>query len=307
VYPGGTIEITHHITQTETFAKYLIRYPSDDLTITAMMNVPEGDGPFPVVILNHGYIAPSRFWSGADTWRAADHLASHGYLTISPDFRGWGGSDEGDNFFRTGLVIDVLNLVSSLPSLSQADVQRVAMWGHSMGGGVTTKAIVIDPRIKAAVLYGPVSSDDRDVMRRWGGSRGGGQDEMLARAYREASRDDAFLYLTSPANFFELVSAPVQIHQGAADRTTPPKWAEAIRDGLQAAAKPVEYFSYAGQGHAFEGESWDLFMQRITDFFDLTLKGDNYSAAPAGLPNPAAQWAWTWQSRPSGWIVTKGG
>jgi dipeptidyl aminopeptidase/acylaminoacyl peptidase len=130
---------------------------------------------------------------------------------------------------------------------------------------------------------------------------------MLARAYREASRDDAFLYLTSPANFFELVSAPVQIHQGAADRTTPPKWAEAIRDGLQAAAKPVEYFSYAGQGHAFEGESWDLFMQRITDFFDLTLKGDNYSAAPAGLPNPAAQWAWTWQSRPSGWIVTKGG
>ena len=69
---------------------------------------------------------------------------------------------------------------------------------------------------------------------------------------------------------------------------------------LWAAAKPVEYFSYAGQGHAFEGESWDLFMQRITDFFDLTLKGDNYSAAPAGLPNPAAQWAWTWQSRPSG-------
>jgi len=278
VYPGGTIEITHAITETESFTKYLISYPSDDLTITGMMNVPKGEGPFPVVILNHGYIPPSRFWSGADTWRAADHLAAQGYLTISPDFRGWGGSDSGENFFRTGLVIDVLNLVSSLPSLSQADPGRVGMWGHSMGGGVTTKAITIDPRIRAAVLYGPVSPDDADVMGRWGRGGGGGSDESLARAYREASRDEAFLQLTSPIHYMYLVSAPVHIHQGAADRTTPPKWAEAIRDALQTAGKEVEYFSYPRQGHALEGESWDLFMQRVTDFFGQTLKGEEGQA-----------------------------
>jgi dipeptidyl aminopeptidase/acylaminoacyl peptidase len=280
-YSGGVIEITHTITDTNSFTKYLIRYPSDDssvgsgqsLTITGMMNVPKGDGPFPVVILNHGYIPPSRFWSGADTWRAADHLAAQGYLTISPDFRGWGGSDSGSNYFRSGLVIDALNLIGSLPSLSQADPERVGMWGHSMGGGVTTKAITIDPRIKAAVLYAPVSADDTRVMRRWGHGSGGGDDDTLARAYREASRDQDFLQMTSPIFYLHLVQAPVQIHQGAADTTTPPEWAEAIRDALQAAGKEVEYFSYPRQGHALQGESWDLFMQRITDFFDRTLKG----------------------------------
>jgi dipeptidyl aminopeptidase/acylaminoacyl peptidase len=273
-YPGGNIEITHVITETDAFTKYLIRYPSDDLYITGMMNMPEGEGPFPVVILNHGYIPPSRYWSGADTWRAADHLAARGFLTISPDFRSWGGSDRGDNFFRTGLVIDLANLISSLPSLVQADPERVGMWGHSMGAGATTKAVTVDPRIKAAILYGPVSSDDRDVMGRWGRGSGGGPDESLARAYREASDDEVFLQQTSPLYHFDLVTAPVQIHQGAADRTTPPAWAEAIRDGLQAAGKVVEYFVYSGQGHAFEGESWDLFMERVTEFFERTLKGD---------------------------------
>jgi len=236
------------------------------------MHVPHGEGPFPVVILNHGYIAPSRYWSGADTWRAADHLARRGYLTIAPDFRGWGGSDSGNNFFRSGLVIDVLNLISSLPSLPEADPDRVGMWGHSMGGGVTTKAITIDPRIKAAVLYAPVSADDTVVMGRWGRwTRGGAEDDPLREAYLQAVQDRSFLRQTSPIFYFDFVTAPVQIHQGTADTTTPPRWAEAIRDALHAAGKQVEYFSYPGQGHAFQGESWNLFMERVAAFFDRTL------------------------------------
>ncbi|MFQ6059036.1 MAG: alpha/beta hydrolase family protein, partial [Anaerolineae bacterium] len=224
---------------------------------------------------NHGYIPPSRYWSGADTWRAADYLARHGYLTIAPDFRGWGGSDRGHNFFRSGLVIDVLNLISSLPSLPQADPERVGMWGHSMGGGVTTKAIVIDPRIKAAVLYAPVSADDTVVMRRWGRwIRGGDPDDPMWRSYRQAVRDRAFLRRTSPINYFDSVTAAVQIHQGTADTTTPPRWAQAIRDGLEAAGKQVEYYAYPGQGHAFQGKAWSLFMQRVTAFFDRHLSTD---------------------------------
>lgn len=273
-YPGGAIEVLNVMTATASYTRYYIAYPSDDLTITGLMHVPHGDGPFPVVILNHGYIPPSRYVTGSDTWRAADYLANNGYLTLSPDFRGWGGSDEGDNFFRTGLVIDVLNLISSLPSLPQADPNRVGMWGHSMGGGVTTKAIAIDPRIKAAVLYGPVSADDTEVLARWGGGRGAFDqegDSLIDRSYRLAARDPDFLQLTSPIHYFDTVTAHVQIHQGAADTTTPPRWAEAIRDGLQAAGRNVEYFSYPGQGHAFEGDSWWLFLQRIVEFFDANL------------------------------------
>lgn len=270
-YPGGAVRIRSVITATDVFTRYYIDYPSDDLMITGVMQIPRGEGPFPVVILNHGYIPPARYWSGADTWRAAEYLSSRGYLTLSPDFRGWGQSDSGENYFRTGILIDALNLVGSIASIPQADPNRVGMWGHSMGGGAATKAITVDPRIKAAVLYAPVSGDDTEVIARWGsgGLRGGDGD--LATAYRRTVRDRDFLRLTSPNYHYDGVTAAVQIHIGSADRVTPPDWAEAIRDALQAAGKEVDYFVYPGQGHAFQGEGWDLFIQRVADFFDRTL------------------------------------
>jgi dipeptidyl aminopeptidase/acylaminoacyl peptidase len=270
-YSGGTIQIRTVLTETETFTRYYIDYPSDDLTITGIMQMPLGEGPFPVVILNHGYISPGRYWSGADTWKAAEFLNSRGYLTISPDFRGWGQSDSGHNFFRTGLLIDTLNLISSLPSVPEIDPDRVGMWGHSMGGGVTTKAITVDPRIKAAVLYAPVSGNDVEVFARWGASVRIDMDRTLLEAYAHALIDPSFLRRTSPNYHFDFVTAPVQIHIGSADGSTPPEWAAAINEALLAAGKEVEYFFYQGQGHAFEGESWDLFMERVADFFDQHL------------------------------------
>ncbi len=272
-YPGGTIEILGTLDATDAYTRYAIAYPSDGLRITGVMHVPHGQGPFPVVILNHGYIPPDQYWPGADTWREADFLARRGYLCIAPDFRGWAGSDQGPNYFRTGIVIDVLNLVSSLPSVPQADPERVGLWGHSMGGGLVAKAITIDPRIDAAVLYGPVSAYDLDNIQKWGDGLPDDSDDPLAPIYREAARDPAFIRLTSATFYFHYVTAAVQIHQGTADTVTPPEWARAIRDSLQLAGRSVEYYEYPGQGHAFQGQSWQLFMERTAAFFDAHLKG----------------------------------
>jgi dienelactone hydrolase len=288
-YPGGTLRLRSVMTVTNVFARYYIDYPSDGLTITGIMQVPQGDGPFPVVILNHGYIPRNSYWSGADTWNAAEYLNRRGYLTIAPDFRSWGESDVDNSFFSTGQVIDVLNLISSLSSLPGADSERVGMWGHSMGGGITTKAITIDPRIKAAVLYAPVSADDADVLARWGtgcklgpagqlaDNCGGAEilvsdiDESLSEAYAQAVSNPELLYRTSPINYFDFVVTPVQIHVGTADTRTPPEWSASIRDALRDAGKEVEYFTYPGQGHVLEDEHWLLFMERVADFFDRHL------------------------------------
>ncbi|NLF00754.1 MAG: alpha/beta fold hydrolase [Anaerolineales bacterium] len=275
-YPGGAIEILEEQAVTEDYTRYLIAYPSDDLRITGILQIPHGEGPFPVIILNHGYIPPEQYVSGSDTWRPADYLARRRYLTLSPDFRGWAGSDEGDTFFRAGLVVDALNLISSLPSLPQADVERIGMWGHSMGGGVTSKAIVVDPRIKAAVLYGPVSAHEADVVAKWGGEMldNVGTPDARQELFAQVVQDPEFLELASPIYYFSAVTAPVEIHQGAADTTTPPEWAEAIRAALEAEGKDVAYYSYPGQGHAFQGQSWTLFLERITAFYDRVLKGE---------------------------------
>ncbi len=54
---------------------------------------------------------------------AAEFFARNGYLTLAPDFRSWGESDNGLSLFHTGLVADVLNLISSIPSIPEADPQ----------------------------------------------------------------------------------------------------------------------------------------------------------------------------------------
>jgi dipeptidyl aminopeptidase/acylaminoacyl peptidase len=142
-----------------------------------------------------------------------------------------------------------------------------------MGGGTTTEAITVDPRIKAAVIYAPTSADKAAVQRwRRVPSTGPKVDLKLIQAYNEASIDSNFLYRASPINYFYLVVAPVQLHIGTKDSMTPPYWAEDIYHALQAAGKEVQYFTYPEQGHAFHGESWQLFMQRVGDFFDQHLK-----------------------------------
>ena len=272
-YPGGKIDVRWMYTATAAYTRYFVAYPSDGLTITGVMCVPRGEGPFPVVIMNHGYIPPLEYWSGGDTWWPSEYLAEQGYLTIAPDFRGWGKSDFGPNFLRTGLVIDALNLISSLPSLPKADPERVGMWGHSMGGGATAKAIVIDPRIKAAVLYAPVSADDWQVWQTWGPWMVDfvPEDPFLL-VERNELADAAFLRRMSALPYMDSVTAAVQIHQGMKDDVTPPEWSAAIRDALRQAGKQVEYYTYQGQGHGFVGPDWRLYMERTTSFFDRYLR-----------------------------------
>ncbi len=271
-YTGGQIRITNTITVTDAYTRTYITYPSDGLTISGLMHIPFGRGPFPVIIMNHGYIPPSQYVTGSDTYRAADILARNGYLTLSPDFRGYARSDSGLNLFRSGYMIDALNAAASLKSLPYADSKRVGMWGHSMGGGVTTRAMVVSDLIKAHVLYATVSADVR-TRRFTGGLSGATQsDSDLADSYYYWTRDPELVHDVSPINFFGYVTAPVQIHVGEIDRTTPPEWSRAIRDGLKKESKYVEYHEYPRQAHAFIGNGWTLFNQRVVAFFDKYVK-----------------------------------
>jgi dipeptidyl aminopeptidase/acylaminoacyl peptidase len=169
-------------------------------------------------------------------------------------------------------MVDALNAATSAHTLPYADADRVGMWGHSMGGGVTTRAMVVSPSIKAHVLYAPVSAVVR-VRRFTGGLSGEGQTEPgLSDSYYYWTRKPEIIDAVSPINFFHWVNAPVQIHIGEIDTTTPPEWSEAIRDELLAQGKVVEYYSYPRQAHAFIGNGWTLFNQRVVEFFDHYVK-----------------------------------
>jgi len=293
-YPGGQINIRTLIEENESFGRYAIDYPSDGLLVSGVMNVPAGEGPFPVVILLHGYFERDQYWSGAGTWAAAEFFARNGYLAIAPDFRSWGDSDTGHSFFHSGLVADTINLINSLPSLPQADPDRVALWGHSMGGGIATKVLVIDDRVSAAVLYAPNSADDADLIARWGPGCLAGQSEAagdkcnpaevippdlpqeLVQAYLEAAADPEFLHQVGPIYHIESINAPLQIHIGTADGAslveTPTEWSEKLFAALQASGKEVAFFSYHDQGHFFQPTPWAQLMERALTLFDAQLR-----------------------------------
>lgn len=292
-YPGGQVQILQTLETTATYTRYFISYPSDGLNITGIMQIPPGDGPFPVIILNHGYHDRGSYWSGSGTWMAAEYLNGRGYLTIAPDYRSWGGSDWGPSLFHTGLLADVLNLVGSLGTIPQADPSRVGMWGHSMGGGITTKAITVDPRIRAAVLYASNSADDADLIARWGRGCLPGESQAttqcnpgevipadlppeIVQSYVTAAADPAMLRLIAPWYALDRIVVPVQIHIGTADgaehNATPPEWSYKLHEALLAAGKQSELFVYEGQGHLFAGTAWTDMISRAADLFDAYVK-----------------------------------
>ena len=295
-FQSGKIHIRSTLDdENQFYTSYLIDYPSDGLTITGVMQIPEGEGPFPVIIMNHGFFARSLYRSGDGTDRASPYLAEHGYITLAPDYRSWGDSNIGPSFFYSGLVIDVINLINAIPSIEQADPERIGMWGHSMGGGVTIKVLTIDPRVKAAVLYSPVSADFADVIERWGPGCFGdiAQGELilgcnssdvipadlpqnLQDAYRFAAADADTLEEVSAFYHLDSVTAPVQIHYGTEDGNflsgTPPQWSVKLTQGLRDAGKQAELYQYAGEGHSFIGQPWFDFMGRTLRFFDEYVK-----------------------------------
>jgi dipeptidyl aminopeptidase/acylaminoacyl peptidase len=256
-----------------------------------MMNVPKGSGApdeaFPVIVLNHGFVDPGRFPTGSYIRAEADYLARQGYLTLSPDYRGHsgGGGDSesagpnvrGENTFRVDYAVDVLSLLHAIPTIAQADPARIGMWGHSMGGGIALKALSVDrgKRVDAAVLYGAMSGDEtrnlRHIDQLW---QPGIYDQVTAIFGGPEEHSDAYARI-SPLTYIADIAVPVNVHHGALDNQVPIGWSQELAQQLEAAGKAVELFEYDKAGHSFAGDTWVIFMQRVTVFFDQHVKAAN--------------------------------
>ena len=272
-YGGGEIERVRVLAETPDFTRYLIRYPSDGLSIQGFMNVPKGvEPPYRVVVVAHGYVNPDTYPLLPYTTPYADALARAGFLVVHPGYRGHTGSDDGPNPFRSGYTIDVLNLVALLKQQSDVRPDAVGLFGHSMGGEVTIKALVTRPQdIRAAVLYGAMGADAWEnwnlINWKWAGGW------FLYDGPFSPWRDRDAFALASPINYLDLVQSAVQIHHGTADDTVPFAWSAGLADALRDQGKEVEFYAYRGASHSFWTGSvaYNLLMQRSIAFFDSHL------------------------------------
>lgn len=273
-YVDGQLTVVEMMAENSRFIRYLVRYPSDGLDIYGFMNVPTGDGPFPVVIALHGYIDPDLYTTLDYTTGYADELARSGFLVLHPNLRGYPPSDDGFNLFRVGMAIDVLNLIAIVKDqagepgpLEKADEEHVGLWGHSMGGGIATRVMTVSPNVDAVLLYGAMSGDEQKNF------------ERIFSVFSEGKRGleeleappDVFLQI-SPINFLEGVQSAVSIHHGMLDSEVPAEWSIDLCDRLTQSGKVVECFYYADQPHTFMGDGDRLFISRMVDFFNRYLR-----------------------------------
>jgi dipeptidyl aminopeptidase/acylaminoacyl peptidase len=237
--------------------------------LTGLLHVPDGEGPFPVIIANRGTIARDRYQPGMDSRAFSDLMARNGYLVVAPDFRGYAGGDDGPNPFYTGYYADALGLIPLAQRLPMARPGRVGMWGHSRGASVTVAALTVTDQIAAAVVYAPAPADlAQDYARRL--RQSGGNPGSATWPFPPDQNLDAYRRI-SPINYLDVVSAPVMLHHGTADTTVDASASVAIADALRAAGKDVTLYLYEGSGHALQGAAYDLYAQRTLEFFNTHL------------------------------------
>lgn len=76
------------------YTSYDVSYRVDGLQITGVLNVPRGPGPFPAVVLAHGWIDRDIYDRGQGMTRERGYLAELGYVALHVDYRNHAESED---------------------------------------------------------------------------------------------------------------------------------------------------------------------------------------------------------------------
>src|SRR3990167_7759503 len=280
--PGSDIVIEQTLSPGSNYKRYIASYKSEGLKIYALLTIPNGTKPetgWPVVIFNHGYIPPSQYKTTERYVAYTDAFSRNGYILFKSDYRGHGSPD---------YTIDILNELGSIKKYPDVDPNRIGMWGHSMGGYITLRAMVARNDIKAGVIWAGVVASYEDLMYNWRrntassvvqptvtptpiSSRGGSWRAELVRNYGTPDENPDFWNSISATGFLDEISGPLQLHHGTADISVPLKFSEKLDQLMKDKGKAVELYTYARNDHNISA-SFNTAIKRSVDFFDKYVK-----------------------------------
>ncbi|MEA2007058.1 MAG: alpha/beta fold hydrolase [Patescibacteria group bacterium] len=276
-FEGSDLKMGRVLETNGVYTRYYITYLSEGLKISGIMNLPKGEGPFPVIVANHGYIDPEIYTNGRGLKREQDHLARSGYVVIHSDYRNYAESDfdpRNEVRPRSGYVEDIMNLLSAIQKseFEFLDKENIGMLGHSMGGGITINVMTIAPsHVKAYVLLAPINANYEENFDRWVATEWPELAQEIFDTYGTFEEKPDFWESVSAINYLDNVKHPVQLHQGTADKDVPTQWSRDFAKALEKENKEIEYFEYPGIGHSFVN-NFRVVMKHTIDFFDGQLK-----------------------------------
>ncbi|MCY4539975.1 MAG: alpha/beta fold hydrolase [Chloroflexi bacterium] len=141
-----------------------ISFSNAGQTIVGTLAMPEGEGPFPVALLLHGFTGTRHelpVLGTEDTMfsRAARWLGERGVASLRIDFRGSGESQGAweDTTF-SGQISDAIAALDYLETMEGVDSGKMSILGLSQGGLVGAAAAGRDARVSNLVLWSAVSN-----------------------------------------------------------------------------------------------------------------------------------------------------
>ena len=255
---------------------------------------PDTKTPGPMVVLVHGGPHGIRDFWGFNA--EAQLLASRGYHVLQVNFRGSGGY--GTAYLKAGfgewgglMQDDLTDATRWAIQSGIADENRVCIFGASYGGYAALTGAAKEPDLyRCAIGYAGIY--DLSIMEKVGDVR---RRRFGLHYMRQVLGDDPNVrQQRSPVYQADDIKAAVMLVHGGADRRAPLEHAQRMRDALQEAAKPVEWFVKGDQGHGFIGDEArrDLY-ERILAFLDSQIGSSHIGAgqklSQRATPAAAAQ------------------
>jgi dipeptidyl aminopeptidase/acylaminoacyl peptidase len=241
-------------------------------TTSGVINIPKGGGTFPIIAMFRGYVDPTQYFMGEGTQPAASFFTSNGFITIAPDFLGYGDSDkEAENVFesRFQTFTTAITTLKSIGSIKNWDGKNIFIWGHSNGGQITLTTLEITGVTYPTVLWAPVSKPfPYSILYYTDDASDGGK--FLRKQLADFENDyDTDLY--SLTNYSDGIKAPIQLNQGSADESVPVAWSDLLNKNLKSAGVDVTYIKYPGANHNLT-PGWNQAVENALTFYQKHLK-----------------------------------
>lgn len=281
---GSQITFERELTPTFYYERHLVSYLSEGNKIYGLLTIPREDPPesgFKAIVFNHGYIPPSVYRTTERYTAYVDSLARNGFVVFKVDYRGHGQSagEASGSYFSPGYTIDAIAALKSLQRLDFVDADGIGMWGHSMAGNLTLRAMLIEPDVKAGVIWGGAvysysdftayGIDDntyRPPADREGSDRRRRSREIFDTYGRPDTESDYWRAVSLTENI-DLLSSPLQLHHAQDDPVVNIAYSEDLAAVLLAKGKESEFFTYEGGGHNLISPYYGQAMRRTVEFF----------------------------------------
>jgi uncharacterized protein len=283
---GSAITIEQQLDNGANYARYIASYISEGNKIYGLLTVPFGDPPeggFKAIVFNHGYIPPAVYRTTERYVAYVDALARSGFVVFKIDLRGFGNSEgepEG-SYFSPAYSIDAISALKSLQTLDYVDPDGIGMWGHSMAGNLVLRAMLVEPAIKAGVIWaGAVYSyddfsrysiEDPTYVPPAAESPGRRIGRLIRETYGPPNTAEPYWQAVSLTEHIDLLQAPLQLHHALDDDVVTVAYSDDLASVLNAAGKEYEYYQHAGGGHNIDSPYFNEAMQQTITFFQAHL------------------------------------